>query len=58
MKIISVRGVRHNLITVSQDFEKTNAKARETIGGNSKEGERPELWDGHAPERIVKLLLE
>jgi UDP-N-acetylglucosamine 2-epimerase (non-hydrolysing) len=49
------RGTNH---IVGQDFEKIKAKAREILGGNSKKGERPELWDGHAAERIVEILLK
>jgi len=49
------RGTNH---IVGQDFEKIKAKAREILGGNCKKGERPELWDGHAAERIVEILLK
>ena len=49
------RGTNH---IVGQDFEKITAKARKILGGNSKKGERPELWDGHAAERIVEILLK
>jgi hypothetical protein len=49
------RGTNH---IVGQDFEKIKAKAREILDGNSKKGERPELWDGHAAERIVEVLLK
>jgi UDP-N-acetylglucosamine 2-epimerase (non-hydrolysing) len=42
---------------VGQDFEKIRTKAREILNGDGKKGERPELWDGHAAERIVELLL-
>ena len=43
---------------VGQDFERIKSKARELLGGNSKKGKRPELWDGHAAERIVEILLK
>jgi UDP-N-acetylglucosamine 2-epimerase (non-hydrolysing) len=43
---------------VGQDFEKIKTRAREILDGNSKKGERPELWDGHAAERIVEILLK
>ncbi len=43
---------------VGQDVEKIRTKAREILGGNSKKGRRPELWDGHATERIVEILLK
>ena len=49
------RGTNH---IVGQDFEKIEAKAREILTGNAKTGERPELWDGHAAERIVQILLK
>ena len=49
------RGTNH---IVGQDFEKINTKAREILAGNGKTGERPELWDGHAAERIVEILLK
>ncbi len=28
------------------------------LHGNRKKGERPELWDGHAAERVVEILLK
>jgi UDP-N-acetylglucosamine 2-epimerase (non-hydrolysing) len=43
---------------VGQDFEKIKTRAREILDGNNKKGERPELWDGHAAERIVEILLK
>jgi len=49
------RGTNH---IVGQDFENINAKVREILSGNSKKGERPELCDGHAAERIVEILLK
>ena len=48
------RGTNH---IVGQDSEKIEAKAREILAGNSKKGERPELWDGHSVEHIVEILL-
>jgi UDP-N-acetylglucosamine 2-epimerase (non-hydrolysing) len=54
-RLAITRGTNH---FVGQDFEKIKDKARETLGGNSKKGERPELWDGHAAERIVEILLK
>lgn len=32
--------------------------AQQILAGNSKQGKIPELWDGHAAERIVKILRE
>ncbi len=43
---------------VGQDAEKIKTKAHEILGGTGKKGERPELWDGHAAERIVEILLK
>lgn len=34
------------------------AAAREALAGRSKQGRRPELWDGRAAERIVDLLAQ
>jgi UDP-N-acetylglucosamine 2-epimerase (non-hydrolysing) len=31
-------------------------EAKEVLGGNTKVGHRPKLWDGHAAERIVEQL--
>jgi UDP-N-acetylglucosamine 2-epimerase (non-hydrolysing) len=42
---------------VGHDFETIRTKAREILGGHGKKGERPELWDGHAAQRIVEILL-
>ena len=28
------------------------------LSGQDKSGEMPELWDGHAAERIVQILLQ
>jgi UDP-N-acetylglucosamine 2-epimerase (non-hydrolysing) len=49
------RGTNH---IVGLEFEKIRTKAREILGGNGKKGERPELWDGHAAERIMEILLK
>jgi UDP-N-acetylglucosamine 2-epimerase (non-hydrolysing) len=43
---------------VGHDFETIRTKAREILGGHGKKGERPELWDGHAAQRIVEILLK
>ncbi len=37
--------------------ERIVAASLEVLEGRSKEGQRPELWDGHAAERIVGVLL-
>jgi UDP-N-acetylglucosamine 2-epimerase (non-hydrolysing) len=48
------KGTNH---IVGHDFEKIKTKVREILGGHGKKGERPELWDGHAAQRIVEILL-
>ncbi len=42
---------------VGQDHAKIVAAAREILAGKTKRGQVPQLWDGHAAERIVKILL-
>jgi UDP-N-acetylglucosamine 2-epimerase (non-hydrolysing) len=42
---------------VGHNFETIRTKAREILSGHVKKGERPELWDGHAAQRIVEILL-
>src|SRR6266581_4443883 len=42
---------------VGQDTKKIVNAAREIFGGKAKEGKVPRLWDGHAAERIVEILL-
>jgi UDP-N-acetylglucosamine 2-epimerase (non-hydrolysing) len=37
--------------------ERIVASSLEVLEGRGKEGQRPELWDGHAAERIVGVLL-
>jgi UDP-N-acetylglucosamine 2-epimerase (non-hydrolysing) len=37
---------------------RVEAAAREVLDGRAKQGRRPELWDGHAAERIVRILLD
>jgi UDP-N-acetylglucosamine 2-epimerase (non-hydrolysing) len=41
---------------VGQDPEKILAAASEILAGRGKTGQLPELWDGHAAERIVEVL--
>src|SRR5256884_6804203 len=41
---------------VGQDSTKIVNAAREILGGKAKEGKVPQLWDGHAAERIVEIL--
>lgn len=43
---------------VGTDPERILAETRLILDGNGKTGGIPELWDGHASERIVKVLLE
>jgi UDP-N-acetylglucosamine 2-epimerase (non-hydrolysing) len=42
---------------VGQNPEMIEAIACEILAGQGKKGERPELWDGRAAERIVDILL-
>jgi len=42
---------------VGQDPLKIVTAAREILAGKPKGGRVPQLWDGHAAERIVKILL-
>lgn len=42
---------------VGQDPERIVAAAREVLAGKAKTGRVPQLWDGHAAERIVEVLL-
>lgn len=40
------------------DLDKAVEAAIDVLNGNKKKGNIPELWDGHAAERIVKILVE
>ncbi len=40
------------------DLDRVGSLALEVMGGGAKKGSVPELWDGKAAERIVKVLLE
>lgn len=42
---------------VGQDPAKILSAARQILNGNTKPGRIPPLWDGHAAERIVEILL-
>ena len=42
---------------VGQDPVRIVAAAREVLAGKTKSGQVPQLWDGHAAERIVEILL-
>lgn len=42
---------------VGQDPDKIVNAAREIMAGKTKRGQVPQLWDGHAAERIVNVLL-
>jgi UDP-N-acetylglucosamine 2-epimerase (non-hydrolysing) len=44
-------------LLVGTDPEKIVAAARGVLSGKSKAGRIPPLWDGHAAERIVEILL-
>jgi UDP-N-acetylglucosamine 2-epimerase (non-hydrolysing) len=41
---------------VGQDMEILQIKATEIIQGQDKPGKNPPLWDGHAGERIAKVV--
>jgi UDP-N-acetylglucosamine 2-epimerase (non-hydrolysing) len=47
------KGTNH---IVGQDPAKILSAATEILSGRGKIGQRPELWDGHAAERIVEVL--
>ena len=42
---------------VGDDFEKAENTALSILSGNKKIGKIPKLWDGHAAERIVEILV-
>jgi UDP-N-acetylglucosamine 2-epimerase (non-hydrolysing) len=42
---------------VGQDPARIMDAVQETLAGNAQEGRVPRLWDGHAAERIVEILL-
>ncbi len=42
---------------VGQDPNKIVTAAREILAGKTKRGRVPQLWDGHAAERIVEILV-
>ena len=44
-------------LLVGTDPDKIVAAAKEVLSGKSKAGRIPPLWDGHAAERIVEILL-
>jgi len=45
-------------VLVGTDTERIIAEAQKVLDGNAKKGQIPELWDGKAAERIVKILNE
>jgi UDP-N-acetylglucosamine 2-epimerase (non-hydrolysing) len=42
---------------VGQDPARIITSAREILGGKTKRGQVPQLWDGHSAERIIEILL-
>ncbi len=44
-------------VLVGTDPSKVVAAAEQILRGDGKKGQTPPLWDGHAAERIVKILL-
>lgn len=45
-------------LLVGTDPGKIVAAARDVLGGKGKPGRIPPLWDGHAAQRIVEILLK
>ncbi|MES2208433.1 MAG: UDP-N-acetylglucosamine 2-epimerase (non-hydrolyzing) [Pseudomonadota bacterium] len=45
-------------ILVGTQPEKVITETRKVLAGEGKQGKRPELWDGYAAERIVKIIAE
>ena len=45
-------------VLVGTDTQRIIAEAEKVLDGKAKKGQIPELWDGHAAERIVKILSE
>lgn len=43
-------------VLVGTDPVRIVSEARKVLAGEGKQGRRPELWDGHAADRIVQLL--
>ncbi|MEO8398321.1 MAG: UDP-N-acetylglucosamine 2-epimerase (non-hydrolyzing) [Ignavibacteriaceae bacterium] len=43
---------------IGTDLDKVEAAAIEVLNGKKKSGNIPELWDGHAAERIVEILIK
>jgi UDP-N-acetylglucosamine 2-epimerase (non-hydrolysing) len=43
-------------ILVGRDFTRLRAVVADTLGGKSKQGRRPSMWDGKAAERICDIL--
>ena len=61
---ITLRGNTERPVTVSlgtnvlveHDNEKLRSEVSKILGGKSKPGTIPSLWDGHAGERIAEIL--
>ncbi len=45
-------------VLVGTDTQRIVLEAEKILDGNAKKGQIPELWDGHAAERIVKIINE
>jgi UDP-N-acetylglucosamine 2-epimerase (non-hydrolysing) len=45
-------------ILVGRDLQRLRLEAEKILGGTRKPGRIPPLWDGHAAERIAKVILE
>jgi UDP-N-acetylglucosamine 2-epimerase (non-hydrolysing) len=45
-------------VLVGRDREKLRRELARVLGGNAKKGTVPPLWDGHAGERIARILVD
>ena len=63
---VTIRENTERPVTVEQgtnvlagtDPAKVIEAALQAVAGHTKKGRRPELWDGHAAERIVSILAQ
>jgi UDP-N-acetylglucosamine 2-epimerase (non-hydrolysing) len=44
-------------ILVGQDMERLITEVKRIVRGERKRGQVPPLWDGHAAERIAKVII-
>ena len=43
---------------IGRDLEKVRIAAKKVLAGEIKKGEKPELWDGKAAERIARIIVD